>query len=87
MKLSIFTAVVHFYSHKNLLILHNVDLLFLHPFGFSEAVRRLDLQTVITQYYDMKTVRPELLRAVRDSLSDPEEVARISELLKDEVSI
>ena len=61
-------------------------LLYMYFDCFAEAERRWNLQRVLTQYYDMKTVLPELLRAVRDSLFDPEEIAWTSELMKDAVS-
>ena len=47
----------------------------------------MDLRTVLTHYCDMKTVRTELLCAIRDNVTDTQEMARISELVKDAVSI
>ena len=47
----------------------------------------MDLRTVLTHYYDMKVVRTELLCAIRDNVTDTQEMARISELVKDAVSI
>lgn len=59
------------------------DHIYAHIFLSDEE--KLDLQSVLASYYDLKYVRSELLCAIRDSVADAQEQINICELLQDGV--
>ena len=47
----------------------------------------MDLRSVLTSYYDLKSVKPELLSLIRDSIKHELVNIELYELLENEVSI